>query len=143
MQIIRKFSMPVFWLTVVAPGLFVCGCGGDPPEIPGGTGGRIQAAETPLSDIFVQVYPDDAAAAQPLASSISDREGTFQLRTPQLDAPVQLEPGTYRATIESSGEIYLMWPREYADPMRTPLRFTVDSPEASIDLDVPDPAVGN
>jgi 5-hydroxyisourate hydrolase-like protein (transthyretin family) len=115
------------------------GCSSTPPEVPPGTEGLIHAEGSPLADVHVQVYAQESSSLGPLGSALSDADGRFQLRLPDLSGPLHLEPGDYRFTIESAGDIYLNWPAALSDPQKTPLRKTITDPQQVIELDVPTP----
>ena len=132
--------LPALGLLVIA--LAVCatamtGCG-PPPEVPPGTAGIVRTDSVPLTDVLVQIY-SDPPAPQPLGAGITDSSGRFQLRLPDLSAPLHVEPGDYRLTIESAGDIPLSWPAQLRDPQKTPLRQTVTDPQQAIELDFPTP----
>lgn len=116
------------------------GCG-VPGDVPGGTAGFLQADGQPLPDVLVTVYPDTPSATEPLGIGITDAEGRFELRTREPVAPLTLDSGSYRFTVESMGEIYMIWPREYADPSRTPLRQAVSSSNEELEINVPQPRI--
>lgn len=117
------------------------GCGG-PPGIPGGTSGIVHVRNTPLRDVHVAIWRENGGVPEPCAFGISDPEGRFQLRVPGTLEAVWLEPGDYLGTVESSGEVPMVWPSEYQDPKRTPLRITWEEGEESLELEVPEPRVG-
>lgn len=116
------------------------GCG-KTAEIAGGTRGTVRIKESPLADVYVTAYRDpaggDPADAKPLGIAITDRAGGFALRTLAFDAPLWLEGGTYRFTIESAGEVELGLPKRFADPAQTPFKFTIRDPQTPIDIVIP------
>jgi len=116
----------------------LAGCGG-PREIPGGTRGRILVrGGTALREIQVTVYGNQADS--PLALGISGEDGRFELRQPGTLEAFWLEPGDYRLTVESVGEVHLQWPPDYRDPQQTPLRPSVASRDHELLVEVPSPA---
>jgi hypothetical protein len=125
------------WLLILLA--LIGGCGGAPREVPPGTEGVIRAEGRLLADVHVQVFAQDSSALEPLGSGISDADGRFQLRLPDLSGPLHLEPAEYRFTIESAGDIYLKWPAPLSDPQKTPLRHTIADSGQVIELDVPMP----
>lgn len=116
------------------------GCGA-PGEIPGGTAGALYANGRPLPDVLVTVFPDTPSATEPLGIGITDREGRFVLRTREPVAPLTLDPGGYRFTVESMGAVYRNWPPEYADPSETPLKQTVSASNEGLEINVPEPQI--
>lgn len=127
-------------LCLVALAALSAGCG-VPGDIPGGTAGTLQANGQPLPDVLVTVYPETPSATEPLGIGITDSEGRFELRTREPVAPLTLDPGNYRFTVESMGEIYMLWPPEYADPSRTPLTQAVSSSNEELGINVPQPRI--
>ena len=116
------------------------GCG-VPGEIPGGTAGFLRANGQPLPDVLVTVYPDMPSATDALGIGITDADGRFELRMREPITPLILDPGDYRFTVQSMGEIYLVWPPEYADPLKTPLARSVSSSSEELEISVPQPRV--
>ncbi|PQO31048.1 hypothetical protein C5Y96_11860 [Blastopirellula marina] len=111
------------------------GCG-PPPAIPGGTPGRIHTEGQPLGEVRVTVYGQDG---QPQAFAVSDRQGSFQLRQEATLEGVHLSPGSYRLTIESTGEFSMHWPKAYRSPTKSPLEIQFSAEQTEIDLNVPAP----
>ncbi|MHC2068801.1 carboxypeptidase-like regulatory domain-containing protein [Bremerella sp. T1] len=111
------------------------GCG-EPPAIPGGTPGHLEADGQPLRDVRLTLYD---GAGQPQAFAVSDPQGNFQLRTEASLEGVHLDPGTYRVTVESAGEFHMVWPRKYQSPEKTPLVVEWTEEQEKIDLEVPTP----
>lgn len=134
------YQMPILCLIAIA--LLSQGCGG-PAEVPGGTTGFLYANGQPLPDVLVAVYQDTPPITEPLGVGITGADGRFQLRTREPVAPLTLDPGDYRFTIESMGEIYLIWPSEYADPSKTPLTRSVSSSHEELEINVPKPRMSN
>lgn len=120
--------------------LLVAAAGGckEPAEVPPGTRGVVQADGVPLADVEVQIYLHQPTA-EPLGFGVTDASGRFQLRLPGLKGPLHLEPGEYRVTLATAGEIYLSWPSEFSDPLKTPLRVSINTTHPTIELDVPMP----
>lgn len=117
-----------------------CGSRGD---LSGGTSGFLYSEGQPLADVMISVHHDGRSNVRPLGIGITDWEGRFELRTEDLMAPLFLEPGTYRFTIDSIGEVYLAWSRNFSDPTTTPLIEEISSPEQPLVFDVPLPRVGS
>lgn len=115
------------------------GCG-VPGEIPGGTAGFLHANGQPIPDVLVTVYPD-TPSTDALGIGITDADGRFELRTREPITPLMLDPGDYRFTVQSMGEIYLIWPPEYADPPKTPLTRSISSSSEELEISVPQPRV--
>lgn len=115
------------------------GCG-TVAEVPPGTPGVVRAAGVPLADVEVYVYLL-SSASEPLGLGLTDANGRFELRLLGLRGPLNLEPGDYRVTLASAGELELNWPAEFSDPQRTPLRISISRERPVIDLDVPLPRV--
>lgn len=121
-------------------GAFLAGCGG-PREIAGGTAGLLHTDGQPLSDVLVSVYRDGDSDFKPLGIAITDSDGRFNLRTREPAAPLSLDSGTYRFTVESVGEVYLIWPSEFADRVKTPLKQSISSHDEEVAIHVPRPRV--
>ena len=129
----RNASLCLMVLAVLSAG---CGV---PAEIPGGTAGFLDVNGQPLPDVLVTVYAGTPSATDPLGIGVTDAEGRFELRTREPVAPLTLDPGDYRFTVESIGEIYLVWPPKYADPSKTPLARFVSSSSEELHISVPEP----
>ena len=139
----RPYPFSIAATLLAAAALFpvaTAGCG-KTAEIAGGTTGTVRIDTSPLADVYVTAYRDPtggaAADATPMGIAITDRAGGFALRTLAFDAPLWLEEGTYRFTIESAGEIELGLPKRFADPAQTPLKFTIRDPQTPIDIVIP------
>lgn len=111
------------------------GCG-TPPAIPGGTPGKLHTAGQPLGDVRITVFDHEG---HPQAFAVSDRQGNFQLRQESTLEGVHLQPGSYRFTIESTGEFRMLWPKVYRSPEKSPLKINWNAEQSEIDLDVPAP----
>lgn len=120
--------------------LLLAGCG-VPSEIPGGTAGFLHANGQPLPDVLVTVYPDTPSVTEPLGIGVTDADGRFALRTREPVASLTLDPGDYRFTVQSTGEIYLIWPPNYTDPSKTPLVQSVASLNEELEINVPEPRI--
>ncbi len=99
----------------------------------------ILAGIHPLKDVQVSVYSDEHPGDLPVAFGISDDNGRLVLRQRDSLTGLQLPEGTYRFTIESVGEFQLVWPGEFSDPLRTPLKQLWAPDGSELILDVPEP----
>ncbi|MBL8816983.1 MAG: hypothetical protein JNL58_13220 [Planctomyces sp.] len=121
--------------------VFICaGCSsGEGQHSEGGTVCVILAGIHPLKDVQVSVFSDDRPEDQPIAFGISDDNGRLLLRQRESLSGFQLPEGGYRLTIESVGEFQLIWPGEFSDPLRTPLKQLWAPNGSELILDVPEP----
>lgn len=132
-------------LVLTLSALLMEGCG-KPQEIPGGTPGIVRVDEKGLPDVQVTAYRANTdQKREPVAIGISGRSGEFVLRNLNTLEAVWIEPGEYRFTVESIGEIHIPWSPEFRNPERTPLRQirTDQDHQKLIELNVPDPTRKN
>jgi hypothetical protein len=131
---------PIRIASVLLCGAVMAGCG-DPRDAPGGTMGSLHAAGQPLPDVLVSAHRDSDAGEPPLGSALTQSDGSFTLRTAEPIGPLWLEPGTYCFTLESAGEVPLVWPAEFADAQKTPLKRTIVNRGEAVALQAPLPTV--
>jgi hypothetical protein len=74
----------------------------------------------PVLDLQVVVY--SAATGDKAGFGVTGDDGRFELVTEGAQGPAELEPGQYRATIESVGAPVEL-PPQYLDPLATPVHF--------------------
>ncbi|HWL08283.1 MAG TPA: hypothetical protein VNQ76_07760 [Planctomicrobium sp.] len=121
------------------------GCS-EPREIPGGTPGIIRIDSKGIADVQVTAYrKNQDQRFEPVAIGISGRNGEFELRKQDALEAVWLEPGEYRFTVESIGDIHIPWSPEFRNPEKTSLRQTRTDQDHKklIELSVPDPTPKN
>jgi len=136
----------LLWLVCLLPGTLILsgmsGCS-ERPELPGGTAGFVSCSGRPLAEVQVNGFRLLASGAfEPVGVGITDASGRFELRQSGSLEAVHLSPGDYRFTIESAGARYLVWPKEYTQPNRTPLRWNGSS-GADWVLEIPEPKDGS
>lgn len=120
-------------LTLLAATLLsATGCGG-PQPVAGGTRGLLHHGNTALGDIQIVLYPADNSAA--VGFGVTNPDGWFELRQPGATGPLWLEPGDYRATLESVGSTPLRLPTPYLTPETTPLQFSWTGGSTTIELE--------
>lgn len=105
-----------------------------------GTSGVIQLERGPLAGVLVQVHSAEGSSGEPLGSGVSGADGRFELKRHNARRALRLSPGEYLATIESVGEIAMIWPPEFRQPESSPLRFTLTHHDDVVELQVPTPA---
>lgn len=139
----RCYPLSIGATLLAAAALFpfsTAGCG-KTAEIAGGTTGTVRIDASPLADVYVTAYREPAggaaADATPVGIAMTDRAGGFALRNLAFDAPLWLEEGPYRFTVESAGEIELGLPKRFADRAQTPFKFTIRDPQTPIDIVIP------
>lgn len=120
------------------------GCQPAAVPVPTGTPGLILAGTHPLKDVQVTIYPAESSNSGPLnpmAFGISDDGGRFRLHSNGSLEGFELPEGTYRMTLESVGEFQLVWPADFADPRKTPLKKSWTPADSELILDVPEPRI--
>lgn len=112
------------------------GCGSSAISRDGSPGSLSFGTQT-LSDICVVVHVQDGSEFRSPGFGITNHEGSFHLlRTASQDA-LKLEPGEYSFTLESLGP-QIVFPADYLDPKKPPLKVTWTAEMASLDLRAPE-----
>ena len=127
--------------------LGISGCGGDQPVAP--VEGILLLDGQPLDNVLVTFVPEKLQDGVPIRSmGTSDAEGQFILRTEDQRTGAVL--GDHRVIIEDlailqtprseDGTILAMppqrFPKVYSDPLRTPLRATVEETTPPVRLEL-------
>lgn len=115
--------------------LAVDGCGAK--SVPGGTNGTLQTERGPMSDIQITLHRFDGAEYQAVGFGVSDAEGRFQLYANGAMGPLWLPPDEYSCTLESAGSPIRI-PPEYSDAESTPLKFSWQSNDGQLDIEIQD-----
>lgn len=111
------------------------GCG--VKSVPGGTKGSLYNKTGPLSDIQITLHALAGSEYHPVGFGVADGDGQFQLYSNGAQGPLWLPPGEYSCTLESSGAP-LQIPTEYQSPETTPLKFSWQSDDGQLELEVPE-----
>jgi len=113
----------------------LCGCGVKP--VPGGTRGSLHNIAGPLSDIQITLHALVGSEYHPVGFGVADSDGRFQLYSNGAKGPLWLPPGEYSCTLESSGAPIPI-PVEYQSPETSRLKFSWESGDELLDLEVPE-----
>jgi len=116
--------------------VLLAGCGNRIPAVAGGTTGRLRSGDAALSEIQITVHRVDQGSTTVVGFGDVLADGRFELVISGAAAPLQLEPGEYRFTLESIGAPVTI-PREFTTADATPLKVTWTGEEPEIDLDIP------
>lgn len=123
-------------MAVLLLGALLAGCGDRIPAVAGGTTGKLRSGEAAFSEIQITVHRVDQGSTTVVGFGDVLADGQFELVIPGAAAPLQLEPGEYRFTLESIGAPVTI-PREFTTAESTPLKMTWTGEEPEIDLDIP------
>lgn len=114
----------------------LAGCDNAPSAAVGGTTGTLKFEDQVTSDIVITIHRLNGTSVESIGFGTTQNDGSFALYRPGAAAPLFLEPGEYRCTLESvSPSIKL--PKDYMTASRSPLKFTWTSEMKSVDLIAP------
>ena len=122
-------------LLLLAAALAVAGCGGA-RSTAGGTKGHLQIGSGGMPDMQVTVYEVDSGGWKTVGFGVTGVDGSFYLFQNGARGPLILAPGDYRCTLESAGAPVKI-PPEYSKPETTPLKASIKSADAPLELQAP------
>lgn len=121
--------------------LVSAGCG--PTPIAGGTPGVVHVAGGTLADVQVHLHRLEGGLPARVGSGVTNVRGEFDCIRADGSGPLRLEPGDYVFTLESVGPTPLLWPPEYTDASKTPLKKTWAAADTRLEVHVPEPRMGH
>jgi len=103
----------------------------------GGTTGRLLSEGKPIEGVRLSIYQNESGHHKLLGFAVSQLDGSFRLYQEGATGPLWLSPGEYSVTLESEGTTVREWPKEFSDPVKTPLKINWSGTEKSLELEIP------
>ena len=122
---------------LLAMGLLLLGGCESNEVVTGGTSGTLTAGGETLTEIQVTVYQKMGSVWEKRGTGVIDSSGKFMLHTPEADAPLTLEAGQYRFTLESAGAPVII-PKPYRSVDSTPLEVAWTTDQSELKLNIAD-----
>jgi len=113
--------------------LCLSGCG--ERTVTGGTPGTLRIDGEKYAEIQLTIHRVEGKQMETLGFGVTDAEGKFLLLKNGATGKLFLEPGEYRATVETIGPDVAI-PNEYLKAETTPLRIEWTGKEAQLSLNV-------